>query len=113
MADWIDAQQPASAIQQLRLLVLKSAAADIVLDLHCNDDGLKHIFTSPKLMPGLQDLADWMGVAATLTAEDSGGDFFNEVPPRSCARPSWPIPATSSPRQPKRPHWNIAAGPTA
>jgi uncharacterized protein len=79
---WIDSQSPVTAIQRLRLHVLRSAAAaDIVLDLHCDDDSLKHIFTSPELMPGLQDLADWMGVAATLTAEDSGGGSFDEVLP--------------------------------
>ncbi|WP_332687997.1 succinylglutamate desuccinylase/aspartoacylase family protein [Devosia sp.] len=95
---WIDSQRPATAIQQLRLLVLKSAvAADIVLDLHCDDDSLKHIFTSPELMPGLQDLADWMGVAATLTAEDSGGGSFDEVLPTlyrkaRLAHPDHPIP---------------------
>ena len=94
---WIDRQQPASAIQHLRLLVLRSAAvADIVLDLHCDDDSLKHIFTSPELMPGLQDLADWMGVAATLTAQDSGGGSFDEVLPAlfrkaQLANPSHPI----------------------
>ena len=99
VAAWIDAQRPATAIQQLRLLVLKSAvASDIVLDLHCDDDSLKHIFTSPELMPGLQDLADWMGVAATLTAEDSGGGSFDEVLPSlyrkaRLANPSHPIPA--------------------
>ena len=98
VAAWIDAQRPSSAIQQLRLLVLKSAAAsDIVLDLHCDDDSLKHIFTSPELMPGLQDLADWMGVAATLTAEDSGGGSFDEVLPSlyrkaRLANPGHPIP---------------------
>lgn len=96
---WIDSQRPATAIQQLRLLVLKSAvASDIVLDLHCDDDSLKHIFTSPELMPGLQDLADWMGVAATLTAEDSGGGSFDEVLPSlyrkaRLAHPGHPIPA--------------------
>lgn len=95
---WIDSQRPATAIQQLRLLVLKSAvAADIVLDLHCDDDSLKHIFTSPELMPGLQDLADWTGVAATLTAEDSGGGSFDEVLPMlyrkaRLAHPGHPIP---------------------
>jgi predicted deacylase len=98
VAAWIDAQRPATAIQQLRLLVLKSAvASDIVLDLHCDDDSLKHIFTSPELMPGLQDLADWMGVAATLTAEDSGGGSFDEVLPSlyrkaRLANPGYPIP---------------------
>ena len=98
VASWIDSQRPATAIQRLRLLVLKSAvAADIVLDLHCDDDSLKHIFTSPELMPGLQDLADWMGVAATLTAEDSGGGSFDEVLPSlyrkaRLANPAHPIP---------------------
>lgn len=96
--DWIDTQRPQTAIQHLRLLVLRSAAAaDIVLDLHCDDDSLKHIFTSPELMPGLQDLADWMGVAATLTAEDSGGGSFDEVLPllyrkARLANPGHPIP---------------------
>ena len=99
VAAWIDSQQPRTAIQQLRLLVLRSAAAaDIVLDLHCDDDSLKHIFTSPELMPGLQDLADWMGVAATLTAEDSGGGSFDEVLPTlyrkaRLAHPDHPIPS--------------------
>jgi uncharacterized protein len=99
VAAWIDMQQPRTAIQQLRLLVLRSAAAaDIVLDLHCDDDSLKHIFTSPELMPGLQDLADWMGVAATLTAEDSGGGSFDEVLPTlyrkaRLAHPHHPIPS--------------------
>lgn len=98
VAAWIDMQQPRTAIQQLRLLVLRSAAAaDIVLDLHCDDDSLKHIFTSPELMPGLQDLADWMGVAATLTAEDSGGGSFDEVLPTlyrkaRLAHPDHPVP---------------------
>jgi uncharacterized protein len=80
--DWIDAQQPATAINRLRLHVLRSAiAADIVLDLHCDDDSLSHIFTSPELMPGLSDLAGHMDVAAVLTAEDSGGGSFDEMLP--------------------------------
>lgn len=101
VADWIDSQAPRTAIQKLRLLVLKSAAAsDIVLDLHCDDDSLKHIFTSPELMPGLQDLADWMGVAATLTAEDSGGGSFDEVLPSlyrkaALAHPDHPVPTAT------------------
>ena len=53
--------------------------ADMVLDLHCDEDALNHIFISPALMPEYQDLADWIGSAATLTAEDSGGGSFDEV----------------------------------
>lgn len=95
---WIDQQQPATAAQRLRLLILKSAHdADVMLDLHCDDESLKHIFTSPDLMPGLQDLADRMQVAATLTAEDSGGGSFDEVLPNlyrkaQRANPDFPIP---------------------
>ena len=95
---WIDRQQPATAAQQLRLLILKAAHdADMMLDLHCDDESLKHIFTSPDLMPGLQDLADRMQVAATLTAEDSGGGSFDEVLPNlyrkaQRANSDFPIP---------------------
>ncbi|KKB11913.1 succinylglutamate desuccinylase [Devosia geojensis] len=98
VGDWLDAQQPGTAAEELRLAVLRSAHdADIVLDLHCDSDSLKHIFTSPELMPGLQDLADWMQVSATLTAEDSGGGSFDEMLPqlyRKAARanPDRPLP---------------------
>jgi predicted deacylase len=95
---WLNQQRPATAAQRLRLHILKSVYdADIVLDLHCDDESLKHIFTSPDLMPGLQDLADRMQVAATLTAEDSGGGSFDEVLPNlyrkaQRANPDFPIP---------------------
>ena len=98
VGEWLDQQQPVTAAQRLRLLILKSAYdADIVLDLHCDDESLKHIFTSPDLMPGLQDLSDHMQVAATLTAEDSGGGSFDEVLPNLYrkarrANPEHPIP---------------------
>lgn len=98
---FLAAQQPVTANQRLRNLVMKHAHdADIVLDLHCDDDSLKHIFTSPDLMPGLQDLADRMQVAATLTAEDSGGGSFDEVLPnlyRKAQRdnPDYPIPMSA------------------
>jgi predicted deacylase len=82
VAAWINAQTPATASQRLRLLALNLAHdADYVLDLHCDDDSLPHIFISPEFMPDMQDLADWMGSRASLTAEDSGGGSFDEVLP--------------------------------
>ncbi len=102
MAQWIDNQQPRSAAEELRLLVLREAHdADLVLDLHCDNDSLIHIFTSPELMPGLQDLADWMGAAATLTAADCGGGSFDEVLPQlyrkvAQANPGKPVPMASA-----------------
>ena len=102
VAQWIDAQQPHSAPEQLRLFLLREAHdAEFVLDLHCDSDSLLHIFTSPELMPELQDLADWMGAAAVLTAADSGGGSFDEVLPllyRKVAQtnPGKPVPMASA-----------------
>ncbi|MBN9307637.1 MAG: succinylglutamate desuccinylase [Devosia sp. 67-54] len=102
VAQWIDSQQPRTAAEQLRLILLKEAHdAEFVLDLHCDSDSLLHIFTSPELMPELEDLAEWMGAAAVLTAADSGGGSFDEVLPllyRKLAQsnPGKPIPLASA-----------------
>jgi predicted deacylase len=99
VAQWIDSQQPRTAADRLRLLILREAHdADVVLDLHCDSDSLLHIYTSPELI--LQDLADWMGAAATLTAADSGGGSFDEVLPQlyrkaAAANPGFPVPMAS------------------
>lgn len=102
VATWIDAQQPRSAAEQLRLFLLKEAHdSEFVLDLHCDSDSLPYIYTSPELMPELQDLADWMGAAAVLTAADSGGGSFDEVLPQlyrkvAQANPGKPVPMASA-----------------
>lgn len=102
VAQWIDSQQPRTMSERLRLLVLREAHdAEFIFDLHCDSDSLLHIFTSPELMPELQDLADWMGAAATLTAADSGGGSFDEVLPLlyrklAAANPGKPVPMASA-----------------
>jgi predicted deacylase len=102
VAQWIDSQQPRTAAEQLRLLILKECHdAEFVLDLHCDDDSLPYIYTSPELMPELQDLSDWMGAAATLTATDSGGGSFDEVLPQlyrkvAQANPGKPVPMATA-----------------
>lgn len=102
VAAWIDAQQPRSAAEQLRLFLLKEAHdAEFILDLHCDSDSLPYIYTSPELMPELQDLSDWMGAAAVMTAADSGGGSFDEVFPllyRKVAQsnPGKPVPMASA-----------------
>ena len=55
--------------------------ADLVLDLHCDEPSLVHIFIMPHLLPEWEDLSAWIGAAATLWAEDSGGGSFDEVFP--------------------------------
>ena len=82
LQDWHDAFQPVTALDHLRHAVTREAMdADMVFDLHCDDEALNHIFIVPQLMPDYQDLSDWMGAAATLTAEDSGGGSFDEIWP--------------------------------
>jgi predicted deacylase len=102
IAQWIEAQQPRSAAEQLRLFLLREAHdADFVFDLHCDSESLPYIYTSPELMPGLQDLADWMGAAAVMTAADSGGNSFDEMltllyRKLAQANPGKPVPMASA-----------------
>jgi predicted deacylase len=77
---WLAKQQPVTALQQQRHWVMQEAFdADWVLDLHCDNEALPHIFTVPQSATVMQDLSDWMGAAATLLAEESGGYSFDEV----------------------------------
>ena len=79
---WHEGFKPVTALDHLRHAVTKEAMdADMVLDLHCDDEALNHIFIAPQLMPEYQDLSDWVGAVATLTEEDSGGGSFDEVWP--------------------------------
>lgn len=77
---WLAKQQPVTALQQQRHFVMQAAFdADYVLDLHCDNEALPHIFTVPQSAEVMQDLSDWMGAAATLLAEESGGYSFDEL----------------------------------
>lgn len=85
-----------------KTLLNLSYDADIVLDLHCDDPSLVHLFIMPQLIPHWEDLAAWIGAHATLMAEDSGGGSFDEVFPTPWVYlqrkfPNHPIPiATGS-----------------
>lgn len=98
VGDWLKAQKPLTANQKLRHLVMTEAHdADYVLDLHCDNEALVHLFVTPDSMKELTELADHMGSAAQLVAEDSGGGSFDEVWPSlwtrlRAAHPEKPIP---------------------
>lgn len=79
---WLSDWRPVKARDQQQKFIMQAAYdADYVFDLHCDNDALLHIFAVPQLFPEYQALADWIGAAATLTAEDSGGGSFDEVWP--------------------------------
>jgi len=80
--DWVETLPQITALDQWRRCLISEACdADYVFDVHCDSDALVHIFTVPQLAENMQQLANWTGAAATLTAEDSGGGSFDEVWP--------------------------------
>ncbi|HKP26519.1 MAG TPA: succinylglutamate desuccinylase/aspartoacylase family protein [Dongiaceae bacterium] len=64
---------------QRRALLLLSHDADIVLDLHCDDEALSHVFMMPQHWPAGADLAAETGSAACMLCDDSGLRGFDET----------------------------------
>ncbi len=69
-----------------RLLCL-AHDADIVLDLHCDDQALPHVYLGTPLWPEAADLPAQMGARLTLLAADSGVTPFDEA----CSRTWWQL----------------------
>jgi len=75
----LDAIRPRKELDALRLAIAReSLTADLVLDLHCDDEALMHLFLIPQHWPEAADLAAELGCRAVLLAEDSGGGSFDE-----------------------------------
>ncbi|GMU43684.1 MAG: succinylglutamate desuccinylase/aspartoacylase family protein [Xanthomonadales bacterium] len=69
----------AGELASLRRILLGLAIdADHVLDLHCDNDAVMHIYTTPELWPQVEPLARLLGAELALVAGDSGGDPFDE-----------------------------------
>lgn len=98
VADYLFTSKSITAIEQQRNFVIQEAYdADYILDLHCDNDALIHLFAVPQLSDSSHNLATWIGAEATLLADDSGGGSFDEVWPAlwiDAARmnPNHPIP---------------------
>jgi predicted deacylase len=76
---WLHDWQPTSELEVWRkTLVGLAYDADVVFDLHCDNDSLMHLFIVPQSWPDAADLAGDLGCAAVMAAEDSGGDSFDE-----------------------------------
>ena len=61
-----------------RELVRLAYDSDIVLDLHCDDDALLHLYTTRVYWPNAQDLAAEIGAHAVMLCDDSGVNSFDE-----------------------------------
>ncbi len=91
--------RPVTQLDSLRQVLAGQAIdADLVFDLHCDDDALMHFFLIPQHWPLAADIAAELGCRAVMLSEDSGGSSFDEafsVPWVELAGhyPDHPIPA--------------------
>jgi predicted deacylase len=94
----LDAQSPLSAIDCMRNALLSRAIdADFVFDLHCDEEAMLHLYTTPSAWPETRDLADYFQCPLVLLADISGGNPFDEAcsaiwPRLAEAFPDYPIP---------------------
>lgn len=67
-------------LESLRRTLLSLAIdAEIVLDLHCDNEAVLHLYTTPELWPDVEPLARLMGARAVLLADGSGDEPFDEA----------------------------------
>lgn len=55
--------------------------ADYLLDVHCDDQALPHLYASKRAASDLQPLADALEIDVVMLADDSGGASFDEAAP--------------------------------
>lgn len=67
-------------LQSLRRVLLGLAIdADVVLDLHCDNEAVLHLYTATELWPAVEPLARLLGAEVSLLADESGDHPFDEA----------------------------------
>jgi predicted deacylase len=80
LRELIAEQKVASEVESLRQTLHGLACdAEIVLDLHCDSEALLHLYTSTALWPEAEALARFTGAEASLLADESGDNPFDEA----------------------------------
>ena len=84
----VAAWQPKTATEDLKKALLGMAIdADIMLDLHCDNEAVLHLYTGTPLVERVKPLAALLGAHAVLLAKESGGEPFDEA----CSRVWWEL----------------------
>ena len=79
MADHLASWTPDTELKSMRKTLLTLAHdADIMLDLHCDCEGVMHFYCEETCWPQLAPIAHFMGSQAILLAKDSGGGPIDE-----------------------------------
>ncbi|QQS15092.1 MAG: succinylglutamate desuccinylase/aspartoacylase family protein [Rhodospirillales bacterium] len=98
LAKLLDAEPPAEEAEVLKWTLQRMACdADIVLDLHCDDQAAMHLYCGPRQVEAFAPLAARLGAVALLTAEDSGDAPFDEALTRPWWRLAERFPAAALP----------------
>ena len=96
----VAAWTPATDADALKKILLGLAIdADIVLDLHCDNEAAMHMYTGTPLAEALAPLAALMGARAVLTALAAGEEPFDEA----CSRLWWDLADHFGPAMPLPP----------
>lgn len=61
------------------ILAREAYDSDLVIDLHCDDEGLMHLFVHPEIWPEVSDVAAEFGCRAAFSQRASGGATFAEA----------------------------------
>jgi predicted deacylase len=84
----IAAWTPATDAETLKKTLMTLAIdADIVLDLHCDNEAVLHIYAGTPLAEAIAPLSAILGSYATLLAYEAGGEPFDEA----CSRLWWDL----------------------
>jgi predicted deacylase len=84
----VAAWTPKNATEDLKKTLLGMAIdADIMLDLHCDNEAVLHLYTGTPLADDVMPLAALLGAHAVLLAKESGGEPFDEA----CSRVWWQL----------------------
>lgn len=80
MVELIARVTPKNEFESLRReMLILSADADVIMDLHCSLEATMHLYTSPLSWPSVEPLARYLGAKGVLLAADSGGHSFDEI----------------------------------
>lgn len=86
----LDAWAPATEAEALKQLLQRLALdADLVLDLHCDNQAVLHVYAATAQLQAALPLAAYLGAAALLHTPLAGDEPFDET----LARPWWELAA--------------------
>ena len=79
MQQGIEAFEPQTSVEALHAVLVGLAFdSDLVLDLHCDNHAVLHLYTLPQLWQAFEPMARHLGSECQILAEDSQSDSFDE-----------------------------------